>query len=80
MNFVQRPGFLRAVGFLLGFAGISNMVGLPWAFMPNDLTVHGFLVNGGLFVLPGFTLMGLAERLDRKRAQVSDLQTSSAEK
>lgn len=29
MHFVRRPGFLRAVGALLGLAGMSNMIGLP---------------------------------------------------
>lgn len=80
MNLVQRPGLLRTVGFLLGFAGISNMVGLPWAFTANDFTMQGLLLNGGLLVLPGFALMRLAESLDRKRAQVSDQQTSSSER
>jgi len=70
MNFVRRPGFLRAVGFLLGFAGMSNMIGLPWAFTANDFTIHGLLLNGGLLVLPGIALMRLAESLDRKRARV----------
>lgn len=80
MNFVQRPGFLRAAGFLLAFAGISNIAGLPWAFTSNDFTMHGLLLNGGLLVLPGFALMRLAESLERKRVRVSDLQTSSSEK
>ncbi len=80
MNFVQRPGFLRAAGFLLAFAGMSNIVGLPWAFTSNDFTMQGLLLNGGLLVLPGFALMRLAESLERKRVGVSDLQTSSSER
>jgi hypothetical protein len=56
------------------------MVGLPWAFTANDFTMQGLLLNGGLLVLPGFALMRLAESLDRKRAQVSDQQTSSSER
>ena len=67
MNIVQRPGFLRAVGFLLGFAGMSNIIGLPWAFTSNDFTMQGLLLNGELLVMPGLTLMCLAEALEKKR-------------
>lgn len=79
MHFVRRLGFLRAVGALLGFAGISNIVGLPWAFTSNDFTMQG-LLYGGLLILPGLALMRLAESLDRKRVRVPDLQASAAEK
>lgn len=80
MNFVRRPGFLRAVGAVLGFAGMSNIVGLPWAFTSNDFTMQGLLLNGGLLILPGLALMRLAESLERKAVRDPDLQTSATRK
>ncbi len=71
MTLLQRPGFLRAAGFLLSLEGMSNSVGLPWAFTSNDFTMHGLLLNGGLLVLPGLALMRLAETLERKHARAS---------
>ncbi len=71
MTLLQRPGFLRAAGFLLSLEGMSSSVGLPWAFTSNDFTMHGLLLNGGLLVLPGLALMRLAETLERKHARAS---------
>ncbi len=80
MHFVQRPGFLRALGFFVCFEGISNLIGLPWAFLSSDFTLHGLLVNGGLFVLPGFALMAFAGNLERKRIRASGLYSTASEK
>jgi hypothetical protein len=54
---------------VLGFAGMSNMIGLPWAFASNDFTLRGLLLNGGLLVLPGIALMRLAETFERRRTR-----------
>lgn len=65
MAFLRRPGVLRGIGLLLGVAGVSNMVGLPWAFIGNDLTVRGMVINGILFIIPAFILMRTDEVLEK---------------
>jgi hypothetical protein len=62
------PFLLRSAGALWTFLGISNIVGLPWAFIANDFTLRRLVLNGGLFVIPGLALMRLAEAVERKRA------------
>lgn len=65
MAFFKRPGVLRGLGGMWGLLGVSNMVGLPWAFMGNDLSMRGMVINGILFLIPAFALMRIAEALEK---------------
>lgn len=63
--FIKRPGVLRGIGGVLALVGVINMIGLPGAFMGNDLSVRGMVIDGLLFVVPGFVLMRIAEAREK---------------